>query len=46
MCVKTLIKNKEKDKEMEKVKIKSCVKSETAKGTTYYKIEAEDGRVE
>ena len=30
---------------MEKVKIKSCIKSETAKGTTYYKIEAEDGRV-
>ena len=30
---------------MEKVKIKSCVKSETAKGITYYKIEAEDGRV-
>ena len=30
---------------MEKVKIKSCVKSENAKGTTYYKIEAEDGRV-
>ena len=30
---------------MEKVKIKSCVKSETAKGITYYKIEVEDGRV-
>ena len=29
---------------MEKVKIKSCVKSETAKGITYYKIEVEDGR--
>ena len=30
---------------MEKVKIKSCVKSETAKGITYYKIEVEDGRI-
>ena len=30
---------------MEKVKIKSCVKSETAKVITYYKIEVEDGRI-
>ena len=30
---------------MEKVKIKSCVKSENAKGTNYYKIEVEDGRI-